>query len=37
MIRPVNFGYSACHTIKMYQAGQFVGEAYYSGRLLVDE
>lgn len=37
LIRANEIGASACHTIKMHQDGQFVGEAYYSGRLFIDQ
>jgi hypothetical protein len=26
-----------CHSIKMYQNGEYLGEAYYSGVLMPDE
>ncbi len=37
MIHPNSVTASACHTIKAYQDGVFIGEAYYSGRLMPDE
>jgi len=37
MIHPNSIGASACHTIKMYQNGVYLGEAYYSGALMPEE
>jgi hypothetical protein len=37
LLRSPGINVAACHTIKMYQDGQFIGEAYYSGRLFIDE
>ena len=31
MIRPASVGSSTCHSIKAYQDGVLLGEAYYSG------
>ncbi len=36
MIRPNSVG-STCHTIKSYQDGVYLGQAYYSGVLMPDE
>ena len=37
LIRAASVGASVCHTIKAYQDGVFLGEAYYSGVLMPDE
>jgi len=37
LIKPDSQGGSACHSIKMYQNGEYLGEAYYSGVLMPDE
>ena len=37
MIRPNSVRTSACHTIRAYQNGVYLGEAYYSGVLFPDE
>jgi hypothetical protein len=34
MIRPNSVTASTCHTIKAYQGGEFIGEAYYGGILM---
>ena len=36
MIRAATVAQSACHTIKVYQEGEYVGEAYYFGYQLPD-
>ena len=33
MIHPKSLGTSTCHTIKTYENGVYLGEAYYSGTL----
>ena len=37
LIRPESVTASACHTIKVYQDGVFLGDAYYSGILFPDD
>jgi hypothetical protein len=37
MLRPNSVGTSTCHTIKAYQDGEFIGDAYYSGVLFPNE
>jgi hypothetical protein len=37
MIRPDSVTASTCHTIKSYQDGVYLGQAYYSGVLMPDE
>jgi hypothetical protein len=37
LIHPNSVTSSACHTVKLYQDGALVGEAYYSGMQLPDE
>jgi hypothetical protein len=37
LIHPNSVTSSTCHTVKLYQDGVLLGEAYYSGTLLPDE
>ena len=37
LIHPHSVSASVCHTIKAYQDGVFLGEAYYSGHFMPDE
>lgn len=37
LIHPHSVSVSVCHTIKAYQDGVFLGEAYYSGHFMPDE
>jgi hypothetical protein len=37
MLRPNSVPTSTCHTIKAYQAGEFIGDAYCSGVLFPNE
>lgn len=37
MLREEGVSGGACHTIKAYQDGTLLGEAYYSGNLIPDE
>ncbi len=37
LIHPNSLNHSACHTIKAYQNGTFIGEAYYSGNLMPED
>jgi hypothetical protein len=37
MLRSNSVQTSTCHTIRMYQGGVFIGEAYYGGILMPQE
>ena len=37
MIRSAGVTASVCHTIRMYQDGVYLGEAYYAGTLMPNE
>ena len=36
-IQPDSAGNASCHTITVYQNGEYLGESYYSGILMPDE